>query len=788
MNESIRRNSVRTGRLAAVVALLLAASAQGADFNFDIPAGDLKAALDAYVKQTGQQIVFKSDDVKGKTTPGVHGSLSDQQALDALLKGTGLQLRRDDSGAVVVFPAEAVAGGASTQTAGGGQKLEEVIVTATAISQVAVTSRTLTRIDADPMLLPMSVSAVQADLLQYQQATTIAEVTANVSGVATSNDGRSISRGFTMTSGQNGMTIGTSTFAAPVLPVVALDRVEVAKGPAQIMQGTPAGIGGTVNAITKVPTPDDYAFIGASAGSEAYYRLDADVNGTLVSGKYGRLMGEVIGSTSDQDGPKDTVGPAVDYVSAGLRWTNDGSGTDLSVVYQHSRNVNGLRPVPLGGEHLHNGAPQYVLGDPDSHIDNSSDEVDVRLEQRIAGTWYLDFAYTSRDTMDEFFNYTVTGTSLQTPQVLRARQARARSDMTTDIYRAGIHGQFDIGPVQNKVLLSYDYQSESGRMGDNTYVGQYITDVAAGTQDFIPFDPPLLAPTGYVYQQDDAGVLLLDQANWKQWHALVGLRWVSLQQKSEDIESKSQSRAHEMLPQVGLVYEVNPRVSLYASYNEGYTTLGGLFRDAAGNPLPDPTYEQYEGGTKLLFLDDQLALTAALYQVKQKNWIQFVDINPDTDEFIYESVPGITSKGVEVELAGQPIRGLQVRTAYAYTEAEDDTTGKPPTSGYTPSRFSLWTQYWFTRIAGNGWWAGGGLQAWDSPEVVAGRGTSPGATLFDLSAGYQAGKWQAIAGIKNVGDVQAYDSFGNRRIRPSQYYTADPVIGRQYRFDVSYRF
>ena len=787
MNESIRRNPARAGRLAAAVALLLAASAQGADFNFDIPAGDLKAALDAYVKQTGQQIVYKSDDVKGKTTPGVHGSLSDQQALDVLLKGTGLQLRRDDSGAVVVFPAEAVAGGASAQGAGGEQKLEEVIVTATAISQVAVTSRTLTRIDADPMLLPMSVSAVQADLLQYQQATTIADVTANVSGVATNSRGQSTSRGFSMSNGQNGMTIGTVA-GAPALPVVALDRVEVAKGPAQIMQGTPAGIGGTVNAITKVPTPDDYAFIGASAGSEAYYRFDGDVNGTLVDGKYGRLMGEVIGSTSDQDGPKDTVGPSVDYVSAGLRWTNDGSGTDLSVVYQHSDTVNGLLPVPLGGQRLRNGAPQYVLGDPDSRIDTSSDEVDVRLEQRIAGTWYLDLAYTTRDTTDDFFTYVAVGAGAQTPQVLRAMQSKARSDMTTDIYRAGIHGQFDIGPVQNKVLLSYDYQSESGRMGDNTYVGQYITDVAAGTQDFIPFDPPMSVPTGYVYQQDDAGVLLLDQINWEQWHALVGLRWVSLESKSKDIFTKSQSRAHEVLPQVGLVYEVNPRVSLYASYNEGYTTLGGLFRDAAGNPLPDPTYEQYEGGTKLLFLDDQLALTAALYQVKQKNWFQYVDTDPETFQDIYESVPGITSKGVEIELAGQPIRGLQVRTTYAYTEAEDDTTGKPPTSGYTPNRFSLWTQYWFTRNAGNGWWAGGGLQAWDSPEVVAGRGTSPGATLFDLSAGYQAGKWQAIAGIKNVGDVQAYDSFGNRRISPSQYYTADPVIGRQYRFDVSYRF
>ena len=60
MNQNLRRNPARTGRLAAAVALLLAASAQGADFNFDIPAGDLKAALDAYVKQTGHLLCRNS--------------------------------------------------------------------------------------------------------------------------------------------------------------------------------------------------------------------------------------------------------------------------------------------------------------------------------------------------------------------------------------------------------------------------------------------------------------------------------------------------------------------------------------------------------------------------------------------------------------------------------------------------------------------------------------------------------------------------------------------------------
>ena len=70
MNESIRRNPARTGRLAAAVALLLAASAQGADFNFDIPAGDLKAALDASYFRSEEGLVrdFMSTDVVAVST------------------------------------------------------------------------------------------------------------------------------------------------------------------------------------------------------------------------------------------------------------------------------------------------------------------------------------------------------------------------------------------------------------------------------------------------------------------------------------------------------------------------------------------------------------------------------------------------------------------------------------------------------------------------------------------------------------------------------------------------
>ena len=81
----------------------LAAQAQTAP-RVDIPAGDLAAALDAYARQSGTQLVYRADQLRGARSPGVQGQPASPQALDALLKGSGYRAQRDGSGAVVIVP------------------------------------------------------------------------------------------------------------------------------------------------------------------------------------------------------------------------------------------------------------------------------------------------------------------------------------------------------------------------------------------------------------------------------------------------------------------------------------------------------------------------------------------------------------------------------------------------------------------------------------------------------------------------------------------------------------
>ena len=88
---------------AAIFSMAFSVAAHAQTHDLNIPGGDLKAALDAYVLQSGIQIIYNADEVRGQRSNGVSGRLSDEQALNALLKDTGLYVKRDGSSAAIIF-------------------------------------------------------------------------------------------------------------------------------------------------------------------------------------------------------------------------------------------------------------------------------------------------------------------------------------------------------------------------------------------------------------------------------------------------------------------------------------------------------------------------------------------------------------------------------------------------------------------------------------------------------------------------------------------------------------
>lgn len=783
------RRANRAGLFAAAVAVFMAVTAFAQNLSFDIPAGDLQVVLDAYIKQTGQDVLYRSDYLKGQRSKGVKGEMSAEQALSAILAGTNLQLRRDESGAVVVFPDEAVAGGASKGIAGTDRELEEVIVTATAISQISLETRTATRLGADPMLIPLSVSSVQAGLLRQQQVRDLTEVLDNVSGITVTQEGTAYARGFEVEAARNGVANGAAATTGDLAlrPVVATERVEVVKGPEQIMQGKVGGVGGIYNVVTKIPTEDDYAYLGGSVGSEGYWRIDADVNGTLVKGKYGVLMGQVIGSIQDQgEGPKGILGPSQDFYSGGLRWTNTEFGSDLSLAYEYNSRTDPAFLVPLGGNPLENGAPEYLLGDRLTEVKSEERVTEIHYQQRIAGTWMADVTYTYSDTSSSGSYFSYSGDFVD-PNVLVANQSGESGEGDTETFRINVNGQFMTGPVSHRLLLGYDYQTISFTTLSSTYFGTYYTDIPTYTQTFVPCEEFCTSTDSFSLGFDQSGVLLTDQISWDKWHFLLGVRWISADNFFAYPPFIERTSEDSTLPQYGVTYAATPSLSLYASYSQGYQAYPGL-RDEDGNPLDNMKYAQYEAGVKVLLLGDQLALTTAVYQLEETNFAVCEPGSPPLFLPVCEQVPAVTTRGVDFEIAGQPLPGLEVRATYAYMEITDDRTDEVPPSGYVPNKFSLWSQYWFRRTPGSGWWAGGGVTALDAPKRPPEQGEWAGNAVFNLSAGYQNPHWQAILGVKNVGGSEGYETYGTGPIFLSNYYTAVRVQDREYRFDLGYRF
>ncbi|TBU88440.1 hypothetical protein DNK44_18250 [Pseudomonas dryadis] len=66
------------------------ATASAAVYSFDIPPQPLSSALEQFARQSRREILFTPSLVAGKRSPGVAGTLSAAQALDALLKGCGI--------------------------------------------------------------------------------------------------------------------------------------------------------------------------------------------------------------------------------------------------------------------------------------------------------------------------------------------------------------------------------------------------------------------------------------------------------------------------------------------------------------------------------------------------------------------------------------------------------------------------------------------------------------------------------------------------------------------------
>ncbi len=328
----------------SVAALTGAAFAQAR--NIDIPAEDLKSALDAYISQSGVELVYKADDVNGLKSQAVRGSFTPEQALARLLQGTNVAAQRGTSGAfVVVRQAQSSAIDPFAETP---VSTETVVVTGSRVIQDAANSPTPLTVMRTAQLLattPSNLSDALNKLPIFQSS-----ATQRTAGGASGNGGgdflnlRAFGPQRTLVL-MNGMRVPASNANGSVdistLPQMLMTRVDVVTGGASAVYGSDA-ITGVVNFI--LDKNFDGMKYNANAGISSYgdgvsYQAGA-AGGTSLFGGRGHIEGSAQYYHSDGVYKKDRPGGA-------QNWSSYGLGTLASPItnIQQAR----LNPESFGG-------------------------------------------------------------------------------------------------------------------------------------------------------------------------------------------------------------------------------------------------------------------------------------------------------------------------------------------------------------------------------------------------------------------------------------------------------
>jgi outer membrane receptor protein involved in Fe transport len=282
-------------------AALLAAPAAANDFN--IPAGDLKSALDTYVKQAGVELVVSSSAIKGVKTNGVKGDIPADEALIRILKGTGFSIYRQSAGALGITQEQSSAEVSPIRLA----QAERPEIQ-TALETVTVTAQ---KMEENIQNVPIAITALSQEQLESQKIDGGPDLLKSIPNMTFSKTN--------FTSYNIAIRgVGTKAISATTDPAVAVsfndtalirnrffeqeffdvERVEVLRGPQGTLYGRNA-TGGVVNIISAKPTNRLEGEIKAELGNYSTKRLRGFFNLPVIDD---RLDLRLAGSLLDRGG------------------------------------------------------------------------------------------------------------------------------------------------------------------------------------------------------------------------------------------------------------------------------------------------------------------------------------------------------------------------------------------------------------------------------------------------------------------------------------------------------
>ncbi|HET6464679.1 MAG TPA: TonB-dependent receptor [Nitrospiria bacterium] len=670
--------------ISALLTLALAHNAIAQETKtISIEPQDLAAAVRNLAEQTGVQVLFAAEDLKGLQSKALQGSMTVEEALRRLLAGTGYTFKATGPNTYVI---ERTAEASAKPT-----ELPEVTVTASPPAGYYVPdAATATKTDTPIKDVPQSIEVRDRQLLDDLGGShNVYEVGKTVAGVLDYSHGN----------GSPGINVPTFTirgFSSSYLRDGALrlngwlytmdmadiDRVEFLKGPASVLYGS-AGFtgnyGGLVNYVSKRPLAGPLTDIETVVGSYDYYRGSLDFNQALNVDK--TLLFRFNGAITDAGSFVDEAHTRTGLVAPALSYQlSPRDSLTLLTEYVKSR-ATPVTGLPLTTDSFDVPYHRNFVDPNFAHIDIDSPNLFLNYDHRYNGDWKFvmdsSVGYGRTHDFENGMFFDSGGTN--TWQLTGSHWEFWNTSVSVD---TRLEGRLESGGLDHRLLfglnLQYEGYKTTGTFGPNL-------DLGGGSLPGLPPPPdgafeavwnggPLATLFYHEYQQYLAPYVQDLFGVGEKVKILAGVRYDTMNVNAgispnfgtgnPQFDQIAQHSDH-LSPRAGIVWQPVKPTSVYASYSQGFVPNLGFTRTSS--QIPPELGESIETGIKQQ-LARALDAHLAVYRITQKNVTDSDPTNTPSENYLI--VLGKTrSQGVELDVNGQITESFRVTAAAAWMRA-----------------------------------------------------------------------------------------------------------------------
>ena len=524
-----------------------------------------------------------------------------------------------------------------------GTSIEEITVTGQAETypggQVTRSGRIGLLGNKDIFDTPFSISSYTAELIENQQARTVADVIGNDASTRLVSAGQGFFenitiRGFYMSSLDSTLYDGLPNLTFNRSTVQTLDRVEVFKGPNALLNGVSGRVGGVINLVPKRPTDTPLTRFTADYDYQSRLGIHADFSRRFGSKKqFGTRLNAIYrNGEGPTEGNKETSGEvalALEYRGDRLKLETilDYSDRELRRGGQGfilSGNATAAPPAPDLGNALQQPWEKYKAKVARGLL---------RAEYALGRDWTAYAAYGARG----YENYVVRTIDLNLD---------ARGDFNpllqffpykqnNSAWNAGIRRRFEITGVTHQLSIETMRTKVKARNSKNTKYSRSLNITSNLYKPMFVARPAFddsIGGWGKNYEILESSIALADTMGFLDERLLLtaGVRRQSIGAKFFNFRTgalRSQYEKSAITPAFGLLVKPWDFASLYGNYIEalerGPTAPIGTVNE--GEIFPPSVTDQIEFGVK--FDLDGLGLTAGLFQIEKPNGITDVTTN-----------------------------------------------------------------------------------------------------------------------------------------------------------------